>query len=264
MSYILEALKKSDRERKQGQVPDLQSLHGQRLSQGRWNRRGTLRLWGVGASVLVIVVGVAYWGMQRRNSALQEKLAVLEKSVGQLQAQPVQAKGQSPVPGPPVEAALPPAPPPVRPAQREGIPAAPVPAPPGEATTRKPTPALPPEATQLPVEEETVIRPENLPQKVEPQAIPVDMVPKTSTHAANPAEALPLLEDLPESVQKQLPPLKLAGHAYAREVERRMIMINNRICREGDMVADRLVLEEILVEGIVLRYQDIRFRINLL
>jgi len=40
-------------------------------------------------------------------------------------------------------------------------------------------------------------------------------------------------------------------------------MINNRICREGDLVENQLVLEQIVWEGVVMRYQDIRFRLNL-
>jgi general secretion pathway protein B len=106
-------------------------------------------------------------------------------------------------------------------------------------------------------EEKTVIRPENLPVKLQAEVVAVEP-------DGEDAVGSPLMHDLPEAVQKLLPPLKLAGHVYAEEAAKRMIIINNRICREGDLVENHLVLEEILWEGVVLRYQDIRFRIKLL
>lgn len=96
--------------------------------------------------------------------------------------------------------------------------------------------------------EKTVIRPENLPRKGEQE---------------DGAETLPLFQDLPASVQKILPPLKLAGHVYSQDSSRRMIIINNRICREGDLVESQLYLDRIMWEGVVLRYKEIRFRIKL-
>lgn len=112
---------------------------------------------------------------------------------------------------------------------------------------------LEPKHVQAPVPaEKTVIRPEDLPRKVAQGGV------------SETAETWPLLQDLPPSVQKSLPPLKLAGHVYAEESSRRMIIINNRICREGDLVDDQLYLEEILREGVVLRYQELRFRMNIL
>ncbi len=113
-----------------------------------------------------------------------------------------------------------------------------------------------------PEEEKTVIRPENLPVKLPPEAVavPPAAVPENEKDVVGP----PLMNDLPEAVRKLLPPLKLAGHVYAKEAAKRMIIINNRICREGDLVENHLVLEEILWEGVVLRFQDIRFRVKLL
>jgi len=51
---------------------------------------------------------------------------------------------------------------------------------------------------------------------------------------------------------------------FSENAAKRMIIINNRICREGDMVEDGLFLDRIIWEGVVLRYQEIRFRMNLL
>lgn len=81
---------------------------------------------------------------------------------------------------------------------------------------------------------------------------------------AQEADSLPLMQDLPDNIRKRLPPLTLAGHVFSENAAKRMIIINNRICREGDMVEDGLFLDRIIWEGVVLRYQEIRFRMNLL
>jgi len=90
------------------------------------------------------------------------------------------------------------------------------------------------------------------------------VTPEGAPEGEKDAVGPPLMDDLPEAVRKLLPPLKLAGHVYAKEAAKRMIIINNRICREGDLVENHLILEEILWEGVVLRFQDIRFRVKLL
>jgi len=99
------------------------------------------------------------------------------------------------------------------------------------------------------------------------------MAQEAASSAAKPAEletasqqtdSLPLMQDLPANIRQRLPPLTLAGHVFSENAAKRMIIINNRICREGDMVEDGLFLDRIIWEGVVLRYQEIRFRMNLL
>jgi general secretion pathway protein B len=265
MSYILEALKKSDRERRQGEIPGLQSTHGVKPARGRRGGRGLLWAWLLSGTTLLIVAALAlYWGMRKSNRDLQDKLVVLEKSVVQLKEQPREQ---------PVQEVAPPA---VSVAQNVG-PQHSLMQQQGDSTARPPVsvgyektaarPVTPEEMAPLampapgnlpPEEEKTVIRPESLPVKLQPEAVAV--TPEGEKDVVGP----PLMNDLPESVRKLLPPLKLAGHVYAKEATKRMIIINNRICREGDLVENHLVLEEILWEGVVLRFQDIRFRVKLL
>lgn len=257
MSYILEALKKSDRERKQGQVPDLQSIHGRQPVVGRKKKKVALRLWGVATLVLIMISLALYWGVQKRNTALQEKLAALEKSVGQLREQPVAAVQERSGPKLVAREAAAPVPAPVGSVPPQPRPKAEV----SNSVVRDTHPSRPVVREPAPVTEATVIRPENLPPKVQADTTQERVVADKPKGASTAGDA-PLLEELPEATQKQLPPLKFAGHAYAKEAEKRMIMINNRICREGDLVEEHLVLEQILWEGVLLRYQDIRFRVK--
>lgn len=263
MSYILDALKKSDRERKQGEVPDLQSDHGLRPGHGKREKRSSLWIWLSGGVLLTLSALVLYWGMQRNSVALQEKVSALEKSVVQLKEQPAPVAPQPPavkketVPQPPISE------------EKDNPAVMPAPASPQKAVLQPSVMAtvedkglMADKAQQPVIEEKTVIKPENVPRKIQPQVVPPPQS-VASKVASEKTKVLPLVQDLPASVQKILPPLKLSGHVYAKDATKRMIMINNRICREGDLVENQLVLEQIVWEGVVLRYQDIRFRLNL-
>jgi len=246
MSYILEALKKSDRERRQGEIPGLQSVHS--LQSGHGQREGKFPLWKwLLVSLLAVLSALLlYWGMQRESLAMQEKISALEKSVVQLKEQPLPVAADPP-------AAL------HHRASKEAVVALPL-----VMETEADTGLMAEKSQQAVTEEETVIRAVDLPRKVQRNGVVPPPKSVEQEVAAETAEALPLVQDLPSSVQKILPPLKLAGHVYAKDAAKRMIIINNRICREGDLVENQLYLDQILWEGVVLRYQDIRFRMNLL
>ncbi|MBU0664401.1 MAG: general secretion pathway protein GspB [Proteobacteria bacterium] len=253
MSYILEALKKSDRERKQGEVPDLQSDHALRSGHGKREKRSSFGQWILLGVVVVLLALVVYWRMQSSSVALQEKISALEKSVVQLKEQPVPEVVHPPA----ITEEVVPQPPSV--IEKDDVPALVQSSALGEHVALKPfvmatedaERAVPENISDSGMKEQTVIKPGDLPPQVQQQ---VD---------SEAVEALPLVQDLPPSVQSILPHLKLAGHVYAKDAAKRMIIINNRICREGDLVENQLYLEQILWEGVVLRYQDIRFRMNL-
>ena len=264
MSYILDALKKSDRERRQGEVPGLQSDHGLRPGHRQKEKRSSLWIWLAGGVLLSLSALVLYWGMQRNSVALQEKISALEKSVVQLKEQPV------PVAVHPLVVKEETVPQPLMGEEKDNPVVIAVPAV-SQKVDLQPLVMEPEDDKRLvadngqqPVmEEKTVIKPEDIPRKVQPKVVavpPSSVVPEVASEKTG---ALPLVQDLPASVQKILPPLKLAGHVYAKEGTKRMIMINNKICHEGDLVENQLVLEQIIWEGVVLRYHDIRFRMKL-
>ena len=82
-----------------------------------------------------------------------------------------------------------------------------------------------------------------------------------STETAN--NIPPLLKYLPENVRNNIPEIKFAGHAYSDNPTKRMIMINNKIVRERDVIAPKLQLEEITLNGIILNYDSTRFRLEM-
>ncbi|TKB07307.1 general secretion pathway protein GspB [Desulforhopalus sp. IMCC35007] len=67
-------------------------------------------------------------------------------------------------------------------------------------------------------------------------------------------------KDLPPELQSQIPPMKFAGHTYADEPKQRMIIVNNKILREGDSIDGETKLVEIIWEGVILEYKGVTFK----
>jgi len=70
---------------------------------------------------------------------------------------------------------------------------------------------------------------------------------------------LPEFEDLPGSLQAVIPELHCAGHTYSTEPGKRMIIINNSILREGEKIDENLRLVEITWDGLILEFNGERF-----
>jgi len=87
---------------------------------------------------------------------------------------------------------------------------------------------------------------------------------KTAPLPAKPLDkAPPLLKYLPEKLRDEIPEIKFAGHAYSDDPSRRMIIINQKIVREKDVIAPNLQLLTISPTGMVLRYNSTSFRIEM-
>ncbi|MBI5675190.1 MAG: general secretion pathway protein GspB [Nitrospirae bacterium] len=75
-------------------------------------------------------------------------------------------------------------------------------------------------------------------------------------------ERLPDLEQLPLSIRKEMPEIKLSGHIYSDSPSARMVNINGSIRREGEIVASGIQLTEITESGVILSYKDTRFYVR--
>jgi cytoskeletal protein RodZ len=74
---------------------------------------------------------------------------------------------------------------------------------------------------------------------------------------------IPTAGQLPPSAQANVGKMKFAGHVYSEDTARRMIMINNKILREGDAIDTDFRLQEITRSGVILLYKSAPFRIDL-
>ncbi len=65
---------------------------------------------------------------------------------------------------------------------------------------------------------------------------------------------------LPAAIQRRIPPLKMSLHAYNRDnPASSMVQLNDHILHEGDTVTDKIRLEKITADGVVLHYDGYRF-----
>ncbi len=96
---------------------------------------------------------------------------------------------------------------------------------------------------------------------LEPQPL-TTIEPLTPTALLQPEDTTPYLEDLPLSFQDTVPKFKLAGHVFSPDPEMRMIMINNKIVREGEILGDGFILYKITRDGVILDKNTERFRLK--
>ena len=138
------------------------------------------------------------------------------------------------------------------------------------APMQKDTPAAR-QVRQLPISNEppvseTVSAP---PEEPVPAAETVEKAPPLPSPepavAAIPADqgVLPLMTELPFATRSMLPDLDFRGHVYSPAPEKRMIMINAVVVREGDLVAPGLTLTEITDNGLIMNFRETLFKIDL-
>ncbi len=65
--------------------------------------------------------------------------------------------------------------------------------------------------------------------------------------------------DLPASIQQQLPAIIVSAHIYSTNPLQRSIVINNNFMEEGEYVIDNLILHEITADGAIFDYGETRF-----
>ena len=253
MSYILDALKNSDKERKKGSVPDLQSQPGRLLPPApevaRTARRHPL-LWistGVVAALLA-------WLLSRTPVTDSDKPAM----------PPVAAEPAISLPaklGSVVEAEKPPPLPIdddhldelrdvqliVAPIIEENALESPVP----EPVTSDPAVAM---SEELSVETAPVSEPELI-------VSGTDQPAKEAVPAAppDPYAGIPHQQQLPPDVQRKLPELEVTVHIYSATPSSRLVRMNGRKLVEGDLVDGQVRLEEITKDGLILSLGDTRY-----
>ena len=71
---------------------------------------------------------------------------------------------------------------------------------------------------------------------------------------------IPLLTQKSAEFQQQIPDLSIDVHVYSAVPTKRFILINLQKYQEDDVIAKGLMLEQITEEGLILSYQDERFR----
>ncbi len=91
------------------------------------------------------------------------------------------------------------------------------------------------------------------PRSTEPQISGALKLPRN-------AKQIYTLQQLPRDIQRRIPELVMALHAYnRRDAAAGLVQINNRIYRAGEHINTELAVDMIVEEGVVLRYDGYRF-----
>jgi general secretion pathway protein B len=72
---------------------------------------------------------------------------------------------------------------------------------------------------------------------------------------------VPWLSSLPQAFRSSLPPLAVNIHVYSPDRSQRILYINNRPVQQGGRVEGGAVVEEIVHDGVVLQYRGQRFKL---
>ena len=228
MSYILEALKKSEQERNPDKVPDLSTQHQGTVAQ---QRKSFPWPWVI---TVVILLNIIFWYLflfeKPFNSSNQgESLATTQTPAvkNDTNTQPTPSQ-ESPKPETTVVTPQP--------------------------ETVATTPAR--EETGLigskPVQEDTVIQtPE----------IKTEVIPAPRTNLVSGFDDLPHISELSLSLQQQIPNLSFTTHIFVRDGGS-FVIINNKSLSDGMSLGSGLVLESIVKQGVILSYRNRRFTLR--
>lgn len=246
MSYILDALKRADAERERGTVPGLRAQPVPLVRPGPQDGASNAKLWlGLGAGLVLLLLAVLAWRMTARETPMeksQEKSQAVAAAV---------APAKPAVPTAPVAPVAPrsvPAPAPATPAPAPDAAVVPAPA----VQQAPPSPARAPlPATKEPAA--LIAKPEPPTASKAPASAP-NSAPKTESR-------IPSINELPDDIKRQLPPLAISGSIYSSNPAQRMLTIGSQMFQEGDKPAPDLVLEQIQPKSAVFNYKGTRYSV---
>ena len=72
----------------------------------------------------------------------------------------------------------------------------------------------------------------------------------------------PLLQQMPTDFQRALPPLRVSIHVYAPDPSQRILFVNNRQYHQGDRIYGDISVEDIVPDGVILSYRGERFKLG--
>ncbi|MFO1468770.1 MAG: general secretion pathway protein GspB [Steroidobacteraceae bacterium] len=267
MSFILDALKKSEAERQRQSVPGLLDVPAP-LPRPRFPTWGIWigALLGVNLLVLIILLlrGSLGQAPAEPHAAANPAGTTAPVATAPAATAPVAAPATAPAAAPAVTASAMAGSTAAAPAYSAGAVAAgpsrpfspmdgaPVYAPeiplsgPGAAAAPAPSPAPSPAQAIAPPPQQAAVRPTLPPEAQLPE---------------DPEEVVPTLQEVNLAGNRGIPELHLDIHVYAKRPADRFVFINNRKYKEGATLQEGPTVERITRDGVLLRYQNLRFSI---
>jgi len=256
MSYILDALRKSDQQRRRGAPPTLLAAHAAPVE----TRRRALVWYGLFALVLVsagVAIGLTRpWQRQREATVVavtKPPDQVVNPTTGTTSQEGI-AKSEPAIP--PAAPLVPPVP-----AASSSADAA---ASGSAATGRSATEARKKATKPVKARRNTG---KGFAKADGARDTPANGSGKTprsdkamNTDESAPEETAVPIAELPVAIQKELPAMSIMVHAYSDDPAKRLVGINNHLLHEGEEVAPGLKLEQITLDGMILSFKGYRFR----
>jgi general secretion pathway protein B len=247
MSFILDALKKSESDRQRQSGPALFEV---RVAPPRTR----LPTWAIAIALLLVLnLGVVLWMLLRHQGHATAPLA------------------SDTVPAPAAAGAAPSAPPPAVAATSAPMAAGSAPPVPVVPVSSAGTGAAPPASTGTPsaspaASAATAPSTPSATPGAEPGS-PEDYAPAEDRSAPAPGShvrrgtdsGIPLYQDLTSTPGTQLPQLRLDLHVFAAHPQERFVMVNMHKLREGDTLPEGVRVDSITPEGAVMSYNGTKF-----
>lgn len=223
MSYILEALKKSDQQRQRGTTPTLQAVQVAAAAP----KRPLPVYYGLLAAVLLGAGVTIGW------------LRPWQPEQPHAETEPITAKPPTPIPQ-----------------QVAPVPLTTSPEMPGKKAPEFPAPNPTP-AVQFALEV-NAMQPGTgaaapMPEKNMPEK------PSSPAEVAHEQRAIPVGE-LPLHIQQEIPAMAVQLHAYSNNSNESLVSINSIRLREGGSLTPELRLEQITPDGMIFSYKGYRFQ----
>ncbi len=253
MSYILDALRKSDQQRQRGATPTLLTVQATAAEP----RQSDYWIYGLIAAVLVgtgIVIGWLHpWQSEQPT-----------REGAPVAGEAIVAKRPDPGPRQTAPAAAPPAPGPVSPdITRNQAQELPVQKPAAQAATASRSVAT---THDRPAPSPSNAGTRDTPPKSVTTAPPAALTPEpekpVTTDLADRAHEprVMTMGELPLSIRQELPSMQISLHLHSTKPKNSFVNINSRMLQEGEDLAPGIRLEQITPDGMIFSYKGYRFR----
>jgi len=247
VSYILDALKKSEheRDREEGGIPGIQSIHNP-LTGGAQHSRNVWPYIAITTTLLVVLVVFLVWMPSNSVNVTQESelpdteiLAQLNNIVSQeeeIRETPVGIQKTT-----------------------DGVDNSSKPSSKQAKSQKKPVTKKPVNKKPKP-KQQVIFATEPLDMNAEPI---LESTNRTAKSQFNSGTVYKVAE-LPLSVRKNVPPITFSGHVYSSTPANRSVMINGNKMREGQSVTSQLKLQEITPNGAIFKFNGYVFSLGAL
>lgn len=259
MSYILDALRKSEQERLRGAAPGVLTVH----MPSEADSQPAYLIYGlIAAAFISSGVAIGWWRpwQQAHELSAPVPVATPESTSRSVlpERPPVLPEVSEPGPQTPVQKPAARVEPPVlAPKAANSRPDTDLRAR-AAAETRKllaQAVAVIPQERAAPAPETTVA------PVAEKTAAPVQEKSTDTTPADTPQQqAVIVMAELPPAILQELPAMSIPVHTYSSTPAERIVGINDRLLQEGDYLAPGLKLEQIAPDGVVFSYKKYLFR----